>query len=48
MTINMVRQVMTAALINALKVVEKKAEDIKVIEVGVGAAGTACTNMMSF
>lgn len=38
--------VMTAALINALKVVEKKAEDIKVIVAGVGAAGTACTNMM--
>ncbi|MCM8538534.1 MAG: NAD-dependent malic enzyme [Lentisphaeraceae bacterium] len=38
--------VMTAALINALKVVEKKPEDIKVIVAGVGAAGTACTNMM--
>ncbi|MCM8531674.1 MAG: NAD-dependent malic enzyme [Lentisphaeraceae bacterium] len=38
--------VMTAALINALKVVKKKPEDIKVIVAGVGAAGTACTNMM--
>jgi malate dehydrogenase (oxaloacetate-decarboxylating) len=38
--------VMTAALINALKVVKKKAKDIKVIVAGVGAAGTACTNMM--
>ena len=38
--------VMTAALINALKVVDKKAEDIKVIVAGVGAAGTACTNMI--
>lgn len=38
--------VMTAALINALKVVKKKPEDLKVIVAGVGAAGTACTNMM--
>ena len=38
--------VMTAALINALKVVNKKPEDIKVVVAGVGAAGTACTNMM--
>lgn len=38
--------VMTAALINALKVVKKKAEDLKVIVAGVGAAGTACTHMM--
>ena len=38
--------VMTAALINALKVVNKKAEDLKVIVAGVGAAGTACTLMM--
>ena len=38
--------VMTAALINALKVVKKKPEDLKVIVAGVGAAGTACTHMM--
>jgi malate dehydrogenase (oxaloacetate-decarboxylating) len=38
--------VMTAALINALKLVKKKAEDLKVIVVGVGAAGTACTRMI--
>ncbi len=38
--------VMTAALINALKVVKKKPEDLKVIVCGVGAAGTACTIMM--
>ena len=38
--------VMTAALINALKVVNKKPEDLKVIVAGVGAAGTACTLMM--
>jgi malate dehydrogenase (oxaloacetate-decarboxylating) len=38
--------VMTAALINALKIVKKKPEDLKVIVAGVGAAGTACTRMM--
>ena len=38
--------VMTAGFINALKVVKKKAEDVKVVVVGVGAAGTACTNML--
>jgi len=38
--------VMTAALINALKIVKKKASDIKVIVAGVGAAGTACTRMI--
>jgi malate dehydrogenase (oxaloacetate-decarboxylating) len=38
--------VMTAAIINALKVVNKKAEDLKVVISGVGAAGTACTKMM--
>jgi malate dehydrogenase (oxaloacetate-decarboxylating) len=38
--------VMTAALINALKLVKKKPEDLKVIVAGVGAAGTACTLMM--
>jgi malate dehydrogenase (oxaloacetate-decarboxylating) len=38
--------VMTAAFINALKVTGKKAEDVKVIVAGVGAAGTACTKML--
>lgn len=38
--------VLTAALINALKVVNKEAKDLKVIVAGVGAAGTACTLMM--
>ena len=38
--------VMTAAIINALKIVDKKAEDLKVVVAGVGAAGTACTKMM--
>ena len=35
----------TAALINALNVVGKRAGDIKVAVVGVGAAGTACAKM---
>jgi len=38
--------VFIAALINALKVVKKEAKDLKVVVVGVGAAGTACTKMM--
>ncbi len=38
--------VMTAGIINALKVVNKKPKDLKVIVAGVGAAGTACTKMM--
>ena len=38
--------VMTAALINALKLVHKKMADLKVVVNGVGAAGTACTNML--
>lgn len=38
--------VMTAALINALKLVNKKMSDIKVVFNGTGAAGTACTNML--
>jgi malate dehydrogenase (oxaloacetate-decarboxylating) len=38
--------VMIAGLINALKVVNKKAKDIKAVVAGVGAAGTACTKMM--
>lgn len=38
--------VMVAALINALKIVHKKLENIKVVINGVGAAGTACTLML--
>ncbi len=38
--------VMIAGLINALKVTNKQAADIKAVVVGVGAAGTACTKMM--
>lgn len=38
--------VLTAGFINALKLNNKKAEDLKVVVVGVGAAGTACTNML--
>jgi len=38
--------VFLAGLINALKVVDKKVEDLKVVVAGVGAAGTACTKMM--
>jgi malate dehydrogenase (oxaloacetate-decarboxylating) len=38
--------VLTAAMINALKIVKKKPEDIKVVVVGIGAAGIACTKML--
>ncbi len=38
--------VLAAAMINALKVVHKKLEQIKVVIVGIGAAGTACTKML--
>ena len=37
---------MLAALLNALKVVDKRAEDITVVVVGAGAAGLACADMM--
>jgi len=37
--------VMTAALLNALRVTGKRAEDLRVVVAGVGAAGTACTDM---
>jgi len=37
---------MLAALLNALRVVEKRIEDVKVVVVGAGAAGMACTNIM--
>lgn len=35
-----------AAFINALKVTGKKAKDLKIVFSGVGAAGTACKNML--
>ncbi len=38
--------VMLAGLLNALKVVDKKPEDIRVVVSGVGASGTACTKIM--
>ena len=38
--------VVLAALINALKLVEKRMEDLAVVVSGVGAAGVACTKML--
>ncbi|OXM14377.1 NAD-dependent malic enzyme [Paenibacillus herberti] len=38
--------VMLAGLLNALKIVDKGLEDIKVVVVGIGAAGVACSKMM--
>lgn len=38
--------VMMAGLINALKIVDKKMEDIKVVFSGAGAAGIACTKIL--
>eukprot|EP01064_Diplonema_japonicum_P019950 TRINITY_DN2890_c0_g2_i1.p1 TRINITY_DN2890_c0_g2~~TRINITY_DN2890_c0_g2_i1.p1 ORF type:complete len:509 (+),score=95.47 TRINITY_DN2890_c0_g2_i1:46-1527(+) len=38
--------VLTAALINSLKLIEKNPGELKAVVLGVGAAGTACTNMM--
>lgn len=38
--------VLLAAFINALKVVGRKPEGLKIVVAGVGAAGTACTKMM--
>jgi len=35
-----------AALLNALRVVEKRTEDVKVVVCGAGAAGMACTNIL--
>ena len=35
-----------AALVNALRVVGKRAEDIRVVMVGAGAAGVACTDIL--
>jgi malate dehydrogenase (oxaloacetate-decarboxylating) len=38
--------VMMAALLNALKIVDKPIESLRVVIVGLGAAGIACTKMM--
>lgn len=38
--------VVLAALYNALKVVDKKMEDIKIVVLGVGAAGVACSKIL--
>jgi malate dehydrogenase (oxaloacetate-decarboxylating) len=38
--------VMMAALFNALKIVDKPIESLRVVMVGLGAAGIACTKMM--
>lgn len=38
--------VVLAALLNAVKVVGKKLENLKVVVLGVGAAGVACTKML--
>ena len=38
--------VVMAALINALKVVDKKLEDLKIVVSGLGAAGIACARML--
>jgi malate dehydrogenase (oxaloacetate-decarboxylating) len=38
--------VVLAALLNALRVVGKRVEDVKVVVVGAGAAGLACTNIL--
>ncbi len=38
--------VVLAALLNALRVVQKRAEDLTVVVVGAGAAGLACADMM--
>ncbi|MEN7973594.1 MAG: NAD-dependent malic enzyme [Verrucomicrobiota bacterium] len=38
--------VLLAALFNALKIVDKKIEDLKIVICGIGAAGTACANIL--
>jgi malate dehydrogenase (oxaloacetate-decarboxylating) len=38
--------VVLAALLNALRVVEKRAEDVSVVVVGAGAAGVACSEII--
>jgi len=39
--------VVLAGVINALKIVDKKPGDLKIIVAGVGAAGTACTKILN-
>lgn len=39
--------VIMAGLLNALRIVEKKLEDCKVVVCGIGAAGIACTKMLN-
>jgi malate dehydrogenase (oxaloacetate-decarboxylating) len=38
--------VVVAAFLNALKLVDKRAEDVRIVITGVGAAGVACTDML--
>jgi malate dehydrogenase (oxaloacetate-decarboxylating) len=38
--------VVLAGLINALKIVDKQPQDLKIVVAGVGAAGTACTKIL--
>jgi len=38
--------VLLAALFNALKIVDKKIGDLKIVICGIGAAGTACANIL--
>jgi malate dehydrogenase (oxaloacetate-decarboxylating) len=38
--------VVLAALLNALKIIDKKMEDLKVVVLGVGAAGVACSKIL--
>jgi len=38
--------VVTAAFLNALKLVDKQPEDVRIVMTGVGAAGVACTDML--
>ena len=38
--------VVLAGLINAMKIVDKKPQDMKVVVAGVGASGTACTKIL--
>ena len=38
--------VVLAALMNSLKIVEKRPEDLKVVVLGVGASGVACSKIM--
>jgi malate dehydrogenase (oxaloacetate-decarboxylating) len=38
--------VLLAGLLNAVKIVNKRIEDLKVVVIGVGAAGVACTKML--